>query len=89
MIRRERIAGETVDLGAMTITPEYEAIGLAAPGARALYQRPTAIRVERDATVEWLTVPDVTRQGQILLYAGAALCGLAALLVSGARGRTR
>jgi hypothetical protein len=77
LIERRTTAGPTVVVGNVRATPEARVVTVRLPFGAFVWNRPSAVVVERDGRVERMRIVNVTRLGQLALLASA----LAALLV--------
>ena len=75
-------AGEPVQTGDVILTPESQALVVNGPFGKFIWNRPTAVIVQRGETVERLPVVDVTRWAILGLAGGAILFNLVFFLFS-------
>jgi len=76
LIERRTIAGSTLEAGDLRVTPEARVVSVRLPFGAFVWNRPSAVVVERDGRVERLPIVDVSRIAQVALWA----CALAAFL---------
>lgn len=75
----EKRVGDPVTVGAVTVTPEAQAIILRAGKGGMVYNRPVAVTVEEDGIVERVLVVDVTL---VALIAVSVLTGIIMISIS-------
>ena len=79
-LQRQRALGTPQRIGGLTVTPESQALVFRWPHGAWVWNRPAAIRVERDdGTTERLPIVDVTRISQWVLGGLAALFAVVSL----------
>jgi hypothetical protein len=76
LIERRTTSGPTVVVGNVRATPEARAVIVRLPFGGFVWNRPSAVVIERDGRVERVRIVNVTRIAQTALWA----CGLAAFL---------
>ena len=79
--RVETSAGEPVERGGITVTPEAQSFSIRWPFGGLVYTRPAAVQVTRDGQTERIPVVDVTRVMQIGLLAWAVILILRGLSI--------
>jgi len=67
-IRLENTATEPIVIGDTRITPQAQAFSVRFPFGGLVWNRPTAVLVERDDLTQRLPIVDVTRVAQIVLF---------------------
>jgi hypothetical protein len=67
-IRLENTSAEPIVVGDTKITPQAQAFSLRLPFGGLVWNRPTAVLVERDDMTERIPIVDVTRVAQIALF---------------------
>jgi len=67
-IRLENTSSEPIVVGDTRITPQAQAFSLRFPFGGFVWNRPTAVLVERDDLTQRLPIVDVTRVMQIVLF---------------------
>lgn len=77
--------GEPIQTRHATVTPESRALIIEWPGGGVVWNRPTAVTVERDGRIERHPIVDVTRTTQIALI----VAGLSFMLISAVLMRSR
>ena len=94
-IRWERSQGATRDLGGVHVTPESHALlitgssdaaGSPARTAGLVWNRPTALLVERDGVTARVRIVDVTRTMVLVLGIATIIMGWIAAIASGSAG---
>jgi hypothetical protein len=71
--QRQTLTGDPIAVGEVTITPESQALTLRWPRGGWVWNRPTAILVERDGETERVPIVDVTRQARWVMLGISAL----------------
>lgn len=61
-------SGETVSVGDMAVTPQSQALTVRWPRGGWVWNRPTAVLVERGEKTKRIPIVDVTRAAQLALY---------------------
>ena len=74
----ETVTGQSHAIGNYTATPLSQVIRVKYPFGGFVWQRPTAVAVQRDGQEEIIPIQDATRLGQI--GAAAAAIGLATII---------
>jgi hypothetical protein len=82
MLRWYSQDGAPVHIHGMHVTPRSQVLELHAGPAAFVWQRPVAVRVERDGQVIETSIVDVTRIAQIALLALVVLATLASTLAT-------
>ena len=77
-LERHTVVGRPVTVGDVTVTPQARVSIVRLPIGTFVWNRPTAILVQRDARVEQIPIRDLTR----LLQLGLLGCGLVASLIA-------
>ncbi len=77
--------GDTVQTPFGTVTPEAKVIVVRLPFGGFAWQRPTAVRVVRNGTIERIEIPDPTRIAQVGLVVAATVFLILALGISRVR----
>ena len=72
------LAGAALEAGKVRVTPESRVLVLRLPFGGLVWQRPSAVVVQREDRVERLCIVDITRVAQLVLWA----CAVAAWLVA-------
>jgi hypothetical protein len=67
-IRLENTSAEPILVGDTQITPQAQAFSLRFPFGGFVWNRPTAVLVERDDVTQRIPIVDVTRVAQIALF---------------------
>ncbi len=67
-IRFETTSAEPIVVGDTRITPQARAFSLRFPFGGFVWNRPTAVLVERDGVTQRIPIRDVTRIAQIVLF---------------------
>ena len=67
-IRLENTSTEPIVIGDTRITPQVQAFSVRFPFGGLVWNRPTAVLVERDDLTQRLPIVDVTRVAQIVLF---------------------
>ncbi|NTU61990.1 MAG: hypothetical protein HGB05_01000 [Chloroflexi bacterium] len=67
-IRLENTSTEPIVIGDTRITPQAQAFSVRFPFGGLVWNRPTAVLVERDDLTQRLPIVDVTRVAQIVLF---------------------
>ena len=67
-IRLENTSAEPIVVGDTRITPQAQAFSLRFPFGGFVWNRPTAVLVERDGETRRIPIVDVTRVAQIVLF---------------------
>ena len=67
-IRLENTSAEPIVVGDTRITPQAQAFSLRFPFGGIVWNRPTAVLVERDDVTQRIPIVDVTRVAQIVLF---------------------
>lgn len=67
-IRLENTSAEPIVVGDTRITPQAQAFSLRFPFGGFVWNRPTAVLVERDGVTQRIPIVDVTRAAQIVLF---------------------
>lgn len=80
-IRWETSSGDHISVGELTVTPLSQALSVRWPHGGWVWNRPTAVLVERHDATERIPIVDVTRAAQVGLYALGVLFGVAGLAV--------
>ena len=78
MLRWYSQDAEPIDAHGVRVTPRSQVLEVHAGPATFVWQRPVAVRVERDGQVTQTPIVDVTRIAQIALLALVVLAALAA-----------
>lgn len=83
-IRLENTSAEPIVVGDTRITPQAQAFSVRFPFGGFVWNRPTAVLVERDDRTERIPIVDVTRVAQIVFFIllvkiSVIIIGLAAL----------
>lgn len=73
LLRWERTAGESMNIGGYAVTPESQALRVRLPFGGFVWNRPAAILVDDGSGQQRVPVVDVTRTAQLALLASAAL----------------
>jgi len=76
LIERKTTTGQTIVVGNVWATPEARVVSVRLPFGAFVWNRPSAVVVERGGRVERLPIVDVSRIAQVALWA----CALAAFL---------
>jgi hypothetical protein len=76
VIERRTTSGPTVVVGDVRVTPESRVVMVRLPIGALVWNRPSAVVVERAGRVERMPIIDATRIAQVALWA----CALAAFL---------
>ncbi len=61
MFQWQMVDGEPVVVGAVTVTPQAQALSLRFPFGGIVWNRPAAVLVEQDGRTERIPIMDVTR----------------------------
>lgn len=67
-IRLENTSAEPIVVGDTRITPQAQAFSVRFPFGGFVWNRPTAVLVERDDLTQRIPIVDVTRAAQIVLF---------------------
>ena len=67
-IRLENTSAEPIVVGDTRLTPQAQAFSLRFPFGGLVWNRPTAVLVERDDLTQRIPIVDVTRVAQIVLF---------------------
>lgn len=67
-IRLENTSAEPIVVGGARITPQAQAFSVRSPSGGFVWNRPTAVLVERDDLTQRIPIMDVTRAAQIVLF---------------------
>lgn len=86
LIQRQTLPGPAVTVGDLTVRPQAQAIVLRWPSGGVVWNRPTAILVERGGHTERIPIVDVTRLA-VLALAAFSVMVLAASIVTQSRRR--
>lgn len=78
----QTLAGDKVTVGGITVTPKSQALTIRWPNGGLVWNRPTAILVERDGQPEQIPIVDVTRLTQVGLLGLALSFTVFGLLIS-------
>jgi hypothetical protein len=78
----QTLAGDKVTVGDLTVTPQSQALTSRWPKGGFVWNRPTAILVERDGQAEHIPIVDVTRLTQVGLLGLALSFTVVGLLFS-------
>lgn len=84
-ISMETNVGEPIQTTHATVTPESRALVIEWPGGGFVWNRPAAVTVEREGTIERHPIVDVTRVAQIALI----VAGLSSILIVAVLTRSR
>jgi len=76
LIERKTTTGQTIVVGNVWATPEARVVSVRLPFGAFVWNRPSAVVVERGGRVERLPIVDVSRIALVALWA----CALAAFL---------
>ena len=68
IIRLENTSAEPIVVGDTRITPQAQAFSVRFPSGGFVWNRPTAVLVERDDLTQRIPIVDVTRVAQIALF---------------------
>ena len=79
-VRLETSSGTPTTVGDVTVTPWSQALVVRLPFARLVWNRPTAVVVERAGRAERIPVLDVTRVLQLGLLGFTVAVGIATVL---------
>jgi hypothetical protein len=74
------VTGEPVTLGDLTVTPEAQALTIRLPTGGLVWNRPSAVLIERGDGVTRLPVIDITRLAQVALLSLSLCFTLVALI---------
>ncbi len=77
-IKWQAQTGESVEIEGMVITPRSQVLQIRFPLAGFVWQRPTAVTVERDGRTETIPIVDVTR---IAVWAVFGLTAVVSFLI--------
>ena len=64
----------------LSITPQSQALSLRWPNGGFVWNRPVAVRVEKDGQVERVPIVDITRLAQVILWGLSGLFALGTVL---------
>ncbi len=87
-IRLENTSAEPIVVGDTRITPQAQAFSLRLPFGGFVWNRPTAVLVERDDSTQRIPIVDATRVMQIALF-GLVLSFSVIITLLAAQQRTR
>jgi hypothetical protein len=88
-IRLENIAAEPMVVGDTRITPQAQAFSLRVPFGGLVWNRPTAVLVERDDGTQRIPIVDVTRVAQIVLFVLVVKFSVIIIFLAAQRARQR
>jgi hypothetical protein len=87
MLQFQTHSGEAVTVGDATITPQSQALTLRWPNGGFVWNRPTALLVERDGDTERIPIVDVTLVAQLALLGLTVAFSIGILMLSALRRR--
>jgi hypothetical protein len=67
VVQWQTVSGEAVTVSDVTLTPQSQALTVRWPSGGLVWNRPTAVLVERDGQTERIPIVDVTRIAQLTL----------------------
>lgn len=89
-IRLENTSAESIVIGDTRLTPQAQAFSVRFPFGGVVWNRPTAVLVERDDSTQRMAIVDVTRVMQIVLFGlGLTFSVIITLLAAQLRARQR
>jgi len=79
--KRQTVSGEPVAVGDVVATPQSQALVVRWPRGGWVWNRPSALLVERGEESERIPIVDVTRVAQLGLYGLGLVCAIVGLLL--------
>ena len=86
MLKWQRLSGDKVSVGDVTVTPQSQALTVRWPNGGFVWNRPVSVLVQRGEGTERIPIVDVTRMAQLGLLGLGVVFSVVALMVS-VRGR--
>jgi len=88
-IRLENTSAEPIVVGDTRITPQAQAFSLQFPWGGFVWNRPTAVLVERDDVAQRIPIVDVTRAAQFAVFGLVLTFSVIITLLAAQRARPR
>ena len=85
----QTISGDPTTVGDVTVTPQSQALTIRWPYGGVVWNRPTAVLVERDEQTERIPIVDVTRTAQLSLLGLSLAFSVIIFLISTRHRRER
>ena len=85
----QTISGDPTTVGDVTVTPQSQALTIHWPYGGLVWNRPTAVLVERDAQTARIPIVDVTRMAQLGLLGLSLVFSVVIFLISAQHRRER
>jgi hypothetical protein len=82
VIQCQTVSGEQVTVGDVTLTPQSQALTVRWPNGGFVWNRPTAVLVERGGQTERVPIVDVTRVAQLTLLGLGIVFSIVTLMLS-------
>lgn len=88
-IQLQNTSAEPIVVGNTRVTPQAQTLSIRLPFGGFVWNRPTAVLVERDDVTERITIVDVTRVAQIALFGVALAFSVIIPMLAAQRARQR
>jgi hypothetical protein len=82
VIQWQTVSGEQVTVGDVTLMPQSQALTVRWPNGGFVWNRPTAVLVERGGQTERIPIVDVTRIAQLTLLGLGIVFSIVTLMLS-------
>lgn len=76
LVQRQKVSGRSLSVNDFTLTPQSRVLIVRFPWSAFIWQRPTAMLIERNGQVKHLPIVDLTRSIQL------GLCGLGVVIIT-------
>jgi hypothetical protein len=89
IFQRQTLSGEEVTVGDLTVRPQSQALVIRWPSGGIVWNRPTAVLVERDGQTQRIPILDVTRLAILAIVGFSIVYVVASIVLSARRRRNR
>ena len=89
IVQRQTLSGQAVSVGDLTVRPQSQALVIRWPSGGMVWNRPTAVLVERDGQTQRIPILDVTRLAILAMVGFGIVYVVASIVLSARRRRNR